>query len=246
MDGWHAYMHEVYRVLLREWLPEQQGPRLKTDLFEEAVSTSHPLPDLGQRSIGLDISFDVARRARGRVGNAGMSCVVADLRALPFKDGSLDGILSGSSLDHFPQRSDISVGLAELARVLSPRGTLVLTLDNPHNPVVWLRNHLPFILLKACGLVPYYVGATLARSEVHRELAAVGLGVDRAHAVAHAPRAPVIWMVKILERLGIPTNGMERPLQWFEPLGDLPTRYLTGYYLAFRVVKRLKIAPRNE
>jgi SAM-dependent methyltransferase len=230
-------MRQVYAQLIREWMPSAaSGQRLKTDLFEEALSHSAPLFDLGAGSIGLDVSFDVARGARRMLGPR-LRCVVADLRAMPFRDGSVAGILSGSSLDHFSRREDVSAGLSELARVLAPGGTLVLTFDNPHNPIVWVRNHLPFRLLKAFGLVPYYVGVTLRRSDTSSELAALGLHVLETRAVAHAPRAPAIWLVRLSEWFGRPSEGMLRPLLAFDRLGRIPTRYLTGYYLAFRVVK---------
>jgi SAM-dependent methyltransferase len=238
MAGWHGYMRRVYGRLIREWLPAStHGRRLKTDLFEEALSPSAPLHDLGPGSVGLDVSLDVARGARQRLG-PGVPCVVADLRAMPFRDGSLRGILSGSSLDHFSCHADVSAGLGELARVMAPGGTLVLTFDNPHNPVVWVRNHLPFRLLKACGLVPYYVGVTLGRKETIRELEALGLDITETRAVAHAPRAPAIWLVRLVERFGRRSDGLAEPLLAFDWLDRIGTRYLTGYYLAFRVVKR--------
>jgi SAM-dependent methyltransferase len=233
--AWRAYMAAVYRRLLRDWLPaEGDGPRLKTDLFEEAVSRSRPFDDLGRSAVGIDVSYAVARRAHRRLGPRA-SCVVADLRALPFADRSVAHILSGSSLDHFAERADLRTGLAELARVLSIGGTLVLTLDNPHNPVVRLRNLLPYRLLEAARLVPYYVGATLGRAEAEGELRRVGLRVAETRAVAHAPRAAAIWLERLLERFG--GGGAWLAAAWglTETLARWPSRDLTGYYLAFRV-----------
>src|SRR5204863_8026948 len=66
-----------------------------------------------------------------------------DVRALPFADGSFDVVVSTSTLDHFQARADIDTALRELHRVLASDGLAVVTLDNPWNPLVALRNALP-------------------------------------------------------------------------------------------------------
>jgi ubiquinone/menaquinone biosynthesis C-methylase UbiE len=155
-------MQWVYRRLIDFWFDSTtHGLRLKTDLFEESISPYAPLLDLG-RAVGIDGSYQVSRNAHNHMlaYQQPAGCVVADLRRIPFRGGSFDGILSGSSLDHFHGRNDIRISLAELARLLQPGGVLIITFDNPHNPLVWLRNHLPFNWLNRIGLVPYYVGAT--------------------------------------------------------------------------------------
>jgi ubiquinone/menaquinone biosynthesis C-methylase UbiE len=127
---------------------------MKTDLFEEAITSRHLLPALGPGSVGLECSPATVRAARERLGEARYLFVVADLRAIPLRPGAVDRILAGSSLDHFKDKADIATSLAELVRVLSPGGTLVATFDNPYNPVVWLRNRLPFAWLNRVGIVP--------------------------------------------------------------------------------------------
>ena len=241
LGAWRAYMRRVYQRLVRDWLPRRSGRGLKTDLFEEAVTPHHLLPDLGPGSIGVDGSPAVVRAAQRRLAAAGgpYLLVVGDLRRLPLRSGSVMRILAGSSLDHFADKADIAVSLAELTRVLAPGGTLVVTFDNPHNPIVWLRNHLPFTWLNRLRLVPYYVGATYNRAEARAQLEALGLVVTHVTAVAHAPRAPAIWLVALVERLGWTLLGtpVARILNGFERLERCPTRYWTGYYLAFRAEK---------
>jgi hypothetical protein len=115
----------------------------------------------------------------------------------------------------------------------------VLTLDNPLNPIVWLRNHLPFQWLNRLGLVPYFVGATYSVKECREQLEQIGLKVTDVTAIAHVPRAPAIlfnwfgerWKWKSLN--DVATRVMER----FEILQRWPSRYFTGYYIAFRAVK---------
>ena len=248
VEQWRAYMRRIYGELMRRWVPPSGAGRgLKTDLFEEAVSAHHVLTALGPGSIGLDCSPATVLAARERLRQSGDRhlFVVADLRAIPLRAGTVGHILAGSSLDHFPDKADIATSLTEFARVLSPGGTLVVTFDNPHNPAVWLRNRLPFVWLNRLGLVPYYVGQTYGRAEGRARLEALGFAVTDVTAVAHAVRAPAIWLVALAERLNAPRvqRLLGRTLAAFERLERWPTRYRTGYYLAFRAEKRGSTAP---
>lgn len=241
LDVWRSYMKQVYNSLISTWSVITDGIGLKTDLFEEAVSEHAPLRDLGKESIGLDRSLAVVQAAKQRLPEATKfyKLLVADLRYLPLKSGIVSRILSGSSLDHFSEKKDIAMSLSELVRVLSPGGVLIITFDNPHNPIVWLRNHLPYRFVHRIGLVPYYVGATYGRAEAQSELERLGMSVTHSTCVAHVPRAPVIWLVSLLERFGWGSlnQPLGRILQHFEKLEHSPTRYQTGYYIALRAVK---------
>jgi len=243
LGTWRAYMRRIYRRLVQDWLPAASlGRGLKTDLFEEAVTPYHLLPELGPGSIGVDCSPAVVRAAQEQLAarEEAYLLVVGDLRRLPLRSESVMRILAGSSLDHFSDKTDIAVSLAELTRVLAPGGTLVVTFDNPHNPIVWLRNRLPFAWLNRLHLVPYYVGATYNCTEARHRLEALGLAVTDVTAVAHVPRAPAIWLVAAAERLGwrwLDTLLMQI-FNGFEAMEYWPTRYRTGYYLAIRAEKR--------
>jgi SAM-dependent methyltransferase/GNAT superfamily N-acetyltransferase len=242
IEAWRAYMRRVYASLVARWLPPVSGGLgLKTDLFEEAVSSHHLLSTLGPGSVGLDYSPAVVRAARKRLATGGgrHRFVVGDLRRIPLRTASMARILAGSSLDHFAKRGDLAEGLAELARVLAPGGMAILTFDNPENPLVWVRNHLPFSWLHRIGLVPYYVGHTYGRREARIRLEALGLTVTEVAAVAHAPRAPAIWLAAIGDRLGRPalSVGIGNLLWRFESLARWPTRFWTGYYVALAARK---------
>lgn len=242
---WRAYMQHCYTELARRWFADvPEGPTLKTDLFEEAITPYHLFETLGAQPAGMDLSFAVVREARARWRREHGSAaeprfVVADARHLPWATGSMARILSGSSLDHFPRHADIAVALAELARCLRPGGCLVVTFDNPHNPLVRLRNALPFSLLSRIGLVPYFVGATYSRQDAEGTLTALGLVVTHVGTMAHAPRAPAIWLSDwcARRRRTVPPRLLRSFTLFDEWLGRSPLQFRSGYYLAVRAIK---------
>ena len=241
LDAWRGYMKEVYSRLTRRWLQEAPPGRcLKTDLFEEAICLQHPMADLPVGSVGMDGSISVVASAKSNLARyGGFHVLVSDLRQSPVRPGALTSILSGSSLDHFETEEELASGLAEVTAGLAPGGVLVLTLDNPQNPLVWIRNHLPYRWLHRLGLVPYFVGRTWSRSQARKQLEGLGLEVTSETAVAHVPRAPAIWLDSVTrgwrsERFG---SMLLRAYLAFEALESLPTRYVTGYYVAIRAVQ---------
>lgn len=70
---------------------------------------------------GVDLSPEMVRVARR--DQPGHSFEVADLRALPFEDGSLDGAVAWYSLMYLPPEQR-DTAFTELARVLRPGGVL--------------------------------------------------------------------------------------------------------------------------
>ena len=56
----------------------------------------------------------------------------ANVEELPFSDGEFDLVLCSQVIEHL---LDVDAGLRELARVLRPGGTLILTTDNERNLV---------------------------------------------------------------------------------------------------------------
>ena len=215
-----AYSDEVNRRLLRRWLPQDCGRVLKTDVFDEAVAEGLSPFLAGRAGAVVAIDASPAAVAAARRRHPGLDAHVADVRALPFEDGSFDVAVSTSTLDHFSSRADIDTALRELHRVLAPGGLAVVTLDNPWNPLVALRNALP---VRPHALVPYYVGATLGPRGLRAALARAGFAVEEVAAVLHAPRLAARALRPPL-RLLLSAERLER---W-------PTRFLTGQFVAAR------------
>lgn len=238
---WRAYSDCVNNALFARWLPENGVENLlKTDLFDESLGDGlHPLLASRVKNLfGVDVSLVTVQSARSRHPN--LQATAADVRCLPFADGSFDFIVSNSTLDHFQSLDEIIDSLRELHRVLRVGGQMLLTLDNLANPVISLRSILPFRLLNRLNIVPYYVGATLGPRRLSHHLKQAGLEVLEVGAVMHFPRIFAVTMARILERKADPETQKRFLHFWvsFERLSHWPTRFLTGYFVAVRAIKR--------
>lgn len=245
-DFWRAHLKEIYQRMKERWRGNAR-PKLvlKTDLYDEAISTHNLIPLFGsqcEQIIGTDVSFRTSRAAKRRMADeygGWRSIAVSDARNHAFKANAFDEVLSFSTLDHFPDRKDITESLRELRRILRPGGTLIITFDNPWNPVIFVRNRLPYRLLRFLGVIPFYMGVTLSRPELIRDLESNGFQVCDSTAIVHSPRIFAIRVGHLLDRTG--REGIRaffhRLLRAFEALEALPTKYVTGYYVAVKAVK---------
>jgi SAM-dependent methyltransferase len=148
-------------------------------------------------------------------------------------------VVSNSTLDHFSDVRQIAAGLRELGRVLRDGGPLLLTLDNPVNPLLAFRRLVPLNLLQKVGLVPYFVGATLGPSRLKRCCVEAGFQVRRMGAVLHCPRVLAVVASRVVQRWASPRTRRRflAILQSFERLQTWPTKYLTGYYVTVSAVR---------
>jgi SAM-dependent methyltransferase len=238
---WRRHSDAVNVALCRRWLPPRVRRLLKTDAFDEASSAGlWPwLIGLADRVEAIDYSPAVAARARGRQPK--LSATTADVRNLPFVDRSFDAVVSNSTLDHFTGTDAIGESLLELRRVLVPGGRLLLTLDNPANPLVALRNALPFSWLNRVRLVPYFVGATLESCAVVQLLDRVGFDVLEVTAILHCPRVLAVPAARLVGRFspeGQTHARFLRVLARFEAAEQWPTRYRTGHFVAVLATRR--------
>ncbi len=238
---WRAHSDAVNQALFSRWLPcDRVGRLLKTDLFDEAVSDGlYPLLTAqAELVVGIDVSQLALQVTLSCC--AGLLAARADVRHLPFADDVFDVVVSISTLDHFETRDQIAAGLRELGRVLRPGGELLLTLDNLANPLVALRNALPFRHLNRLGLVPYYVGATVGPRGLRRLLERAGLMLQEVEAAMHCPRVLAVALARLLGRWTAPgiQRGFLGALVAFERLAHWPTRYVTGLFVAARATKR--------
>jgi ubiquinone/menaquinone biosynthesis C-methylase UbiE len=168
-----------------------------------------------------------------------LQTIRTDVRRLPFPSGIFDGIVSNSTLDHFESSDEIVTSLRELYRVLRPGGEMILTLDNLANPIIRLRNRLPFHLLYRLKIVPYYVGTTLRPHRLQLLLEEIGFNILEVDAIVHCPRVLAVAIARWMETYT--SLKMQRYflrfLMTFENLSRLPTRFFTGHFTVVKVTK---------
>ena len=151
------------------------------------------LRDLGCTVTGVDQSPEMLTAARGKVPEARFD--QGDIEQLPFADASFDLVVISLALTHL---ADPTPALHELARVLRPGGSLVITDPHPASglvggqafyggvvpgrPMTWVRNHYHSA---STWLRAFRIGRAAGRG-LHR--AAHGTGADRVVAgVASVP-----------------------------------------------------------
>lgn len=237
---WRAHSDAVNGRLLQRWLRPGQATVLKTDLFDEAVGPGL-YPELAARAevvVGVDVSPAAVRAASERYPD--LKAHVGSVLALPFADASLDAVVSNSTLDHFKSHSLIRAAAVELARTIRPGGQLIITLDNRMNPVIALRTSILFGSLHRLGVVPYFVGATHGRRGLAKLLDETGFALVEITAIMHCPpQLAASWTSRRGTEHSADTNGryLQRVLR-FEAIEQLPTRHLTGHFVAALAVRR--------
>ncbi|HYW44115.1 MAG TPA: class I SAM-dependent methyltransferase [Bryobacteraceae bacterium] len=227
-----AQKRRVHQELVWRWTRGVAVRRvLKTDSFEEAHGDDCILFDLfpPAYSLGMDLALSTARRAQSRCPSERVRFLVSDARSLAVRPESMDAIVSTSTLDHFDTRAEFERAIGQLAGVLRPGGVLVITLDNPRNPLYCLlrwasrRDWLPFRL-----------GYTTALPGLARCLEDAGLEVTATGALIHNPRMVSTLLFRALRLLlGRRADGPIRGLlEAFATLERLPTRRFTACFVA--------------
>ena len=103
------------------------------------------LARLGWSIVGVDVSADQLRIARGRADEVGAELVQADAAHLPFPDAAFDAVASLLTHTDF---DDAAAVLAEVARVLRPGGSFAYVGVHPCflSPTVERRSDGPHLL----------------------------------------------------------------------------------------------------
>lgn len=116
--------------LLARWHPGHPRP---LDIADVACGIGTQLLGLagrGHRLLGTDLSAGAVRRAARECGRAGVPArlAVADMRALPLADRCVGAVVcADNALSHLLADADALAALAEMARVLGPGGTVLVT-----------------------------------------------------------------------------------------------------------------------
>ena len=223
--------------LVARWLPPHPGGAvLKTDLFDELVGAGlvPGLFDTFGDVTGIDVSPAVVAAARARYPR--LSAEIADVeKALPFPAGAFDAVVSNSTLDHFAASSDIGAALGELHRVLRPGGDLPRHARQPVQP----GGRDP---QRASPEPPLgeQARAVRGRRDVWPRPPPRPPRADGLRGCRPRPRCSTAHALSSSSAAGssIGTTARRRGTATyrlftaFEGLGKLPTRYLTGYFVA--------------
>jgi SAM-dependent methyltransferase len=231
------------RAVHLEWIIRNVRDRrvpvlLKTDLFEEAHGGDEllfSLPFRADRTIGIDIDSTTVLRAAVRANGNRTRLLAADVRHLPLPPGSVNVVLSNSTLDHFQTAGDLEVSLRELARVLKPGGLLLITLDNPQNPL--------YFVFRACArwiAPPLRLGRTASSRGLAELLRRAGFEVLSSDRLVHNPRFVSTLLFLALRRvLGARGDGaIAWLLRLFAAMGRFPTSRYTAVFIAACARKR--------
>ena len=230
------YYADNEQRLFTEHLPPLAGLRvLKTDLWDEAKNTrilawaAHR----GARAFGIDISEPTVLQARAAfTREAPLRAAAADVRALPFRDGSFDVIYSMGTIEHFDETEQ---AVQEMARVLKPGGRAIIGVPNRSDP--FLRPLLATVL-QAVGLYAYGYEKSYSRRALREMLERAGFNVVAETAILFIPgglRMLDLACHSWCRPLSVITGALVSPFVWLDRHVAAVRNH--GYLLATVVVK---------
>ncbi len=225
-----AYYFENEKRLLSEHVPDLgRCAMLKTDLWDEVKNTRilQWVHEQGAAVFGVDISEPTVRQARAAFSDAGLRAAIADVRRLPFRDGSFDAVYSMGTIEHF---RDPDTALREIYRVLRPGGRAVVGVPNRWDP--FLRPLLASSL-QALGLYGYGYERSFSRRALRRMLRSAGFEVVTETAILFVPgwlRMADLALHCHFPQLAPVTAAMLKPFAWLDRHAPAVRRH--GYLLA--------------
>jgi SAM-dependent methyltransferase len=161
-------------ALLAEWLTLLPQRAVLVDLGCGGGQDTRYLKAAGHRVIGLDRTLPLLQFGKKRAPSAPV--VLADLRSLPIRTGSLDGVWAAASLMHLPKHSTRKV-LAELRGLMRPGGLLAATIT--HGTSCRILKH---------GWIPGRYFARWRNSELAGALRRAGWGIVALRVVTNQER----------------------------------------------------------
>lgn len=127
-------------LLLGEWLTLLPKRAVLLDLGCGGGQDTRYLRAMGHRVVGLDRTMPLLQFAKKRAPYVPL--VLADIRVLPVRAGSLDGIWAAASLMHLPKGVAMDV-LDKLHRCLRPGGVLAATVTYGTRSRILERGWIP-------------------------------------------------------------------------------------------------------
>jgi SAM-dependent methyltransferase len=156
-----------------------------------------------------------------------LRAAAADVRAIPFADGSFDAVYSMGTIEHFAETED---AVKEIARVLAPGGRAIVGVPNRHDP--FLRP-LMVSVMYALGLYGYGLEKSYSRRSLRAMLEHAGLEVEAETAILFIPgwlRIADLACHSWCRPLARVTGALVRPFVWLDR--HVPAVRRHGYLLA--------------
>jgi SAM-dependent methyltransferase len=181
-----AYYRRCEIALLQRSLGDLRGQRiLKLDLWNEAFNTRilHWMAEQGAEVYGLDLSNVVAHQARRnrRETPHPLRLMRADIRDLPFADGSFDAVYTMGTIEHIDEYVQ---AIDEVRRVLKPGGRAIIGV--PHRWNLFLRPLLVWFL-DLLGKYAYAPEKSFSAPELRRDIERTGLRVAERTGILSIP-----------------------------------------------------------
>lgn len=213
------YYQECERQVFETFVGPLAGKRvLKTDLWDEAKNTRILVwaAQQGCKAYGIDIAPGVVREAGKAFRDAGAASgfTLADVREIPFADGSFDVVYSMGTIEHFPETQQ---AVEEIFRVLRPGGVAIIGVPNKLDP--FLRP-LMVTVLDWFGRYPYGPEKSYTAGQLAKMAQAAGFRVTAMTGLLFIPGA-----LRIMDLL--------LHAAW-RPLGALSGLLVAPFALAYR------------
>ncbi|HEY7727515.1 MAG TPA: methyltransferase domain-containing protein [Candidatus Eisenbacteria bacterium] len=203
----------------RRRLIEEQAPQ-GTRALDAGSGPAHdslPLAERGFRVTGVDLSRNGLLAGRSLYAREGKSldAARADVRALPFRDGSFDFVWNAGVLEHF-EDADVLRVLREMRRVARPGGVVLAVV--PNRFYFWYQAHLAFKRLLGREHQYSFERAYDARYLVRRFREAGFEQVDRTGIHIHPAPSFLVpktgFLTRLLARLFAPLEAAGRRSAW--------------------------------
>ncbi len=167
------YRHDEQRLFQDHLAPLPGKKVFKTDLWDEAKNTRilRWAADQGAHCFGVDISLPIVRQAHAGFEGETLRAPIADVRQLPFREGSFDAIYSMGTVEHFDETEQ---AISEILRVLRPGGKAVIGVPNRRDP--FLRPLMVAVMYRL-GLYGYGFEKSYSRQALRRMLESAGFEV---------------------------------------------------------------------
>ena len=160
---------ELRLEAVRSLVEPRAGERV-VDLGCAAGAISHYLSTFGCETVGIDAEPRAIEKARELFPD--LQFEVADVRELPFEDGSFDKAVAADLVEHLDDETFAAM-LGDTRRVLRPGGTLSIYTPNPRHPIERLKER-DLILARN----PTHIGLRDRRT-LERRLVEAGFELDR-------------------------------------------------------------------